>query len=149
MTAPGGGFYSTQDADSEGHEGKFFVWSQQEIEALLDPHAAAVFGDYFGVSDARQLRGQEHSQRRAAASRQVAQRFQRRAKRRWRRRWRLPAPRSLRTRETRIKPGRDEKILTEWNGLMIHALAECGVVLDRPDALGRGSRRPPNFILTR
>ena len=50
MTAPAGGFYSTQDADSEGHEGKFFVWSPQEIEALLEPHTAAIFCDYYGVS---------------------------------------------------------------------------------------------------
>jgi uncharacterized protein YyaL (SSP411 family) len=45
-------------------------------------------------------------------------------------------------REQRIKPGRDEKILTEWNGLMIHALAECGVVLDRPDALEAPCKPP-------
>jgi uncharacterized protein YyaL (SSP411 family) len=56
------------------------------------------------------------------------------------RRWRRPVAMLFAQRETRIKPGRDEKILTEWNGLMIHALAECGVVLDRPDALAAAAR---------
>jgi uncharacterized protein YyaL (SSP411 family) len=57
MTAPSGGFYSTQDADSEGHEGKFFVWMPSEIDALLDPHSAAVFETYYGVSDRGNFEG--------------------------------------------------------------------------------------------
>jgi uncharacterized protein YyaL (SSP411 family) len=62
MTAPEGGFYSTQDADSEGHEGKFFVWTPQEIEALLDPHTAAIFfGDYYGVSSGATSRARTSS----------------------------------------------------------------------------------------
>jgi uncharacterized protein YyaL (SSP411 family) len=145
MTAPEGGFYSTQDADSEGHEGKFFVWTPQEIEALLDPHTAAIFGDFYGVSSRGNFEGKNILSV-VRSVEQVAQRFK-------------CSPAEVETalaqgrrvlfaqRETRIKPGRDEKILTEWNGLMIHALAECGVVLDRPDALAAAARAA-GFILT-
>ncbi len=57
MTSPEGGFYSTQDADSEGHEGKFFVWTPAEIEALLDSHTAAIFESYYGVSERGNFEG--------------------------------------------------------------------------------------------
>ncbi|MCB0147850.1 MAG: thioredoxin domain-containing protein, partial [Caldilineaceae bacterium] len=119
MTAPTGGFYSTQDADSEGHEGKFFVWSPQEIEALLEPQTAAIFCDYYGVSARGNFEGKNIlSVVRSVES--VAQRFKVSE---------AAVNEALDTgrailfdrRETRIKPGRDEKILTEWNGLMIHA----------------------------
>jgi len=144
MTAPGGGFYSTQDADSEGHEGKFFVWDQAEIDSVLDPQSAAVFSDYYGVSKRGNFEGRtilsvvrstdevgRRFQLSAAAVEQLLQQarsvlFSRRA--------------------LRIRPGRDEKILTEWNGLMIHALAECGSLLDRPDALAAACRAA-DFIL--
>jgi len=144
MTAHEGGFYSTQDADSEGHEGKFFVWTPQEIEALLDPHTAAIFGDFYGVSSRGNFEGKNILSV-VRSVEQVAQRFK-------------CSPAEVDAalvqgrrvlfaqRETRIKPGRDEKILTEWNGLMIHALAECGVVLDRPDALAAAARAA-GFIL--
>ena len=146
MTAPSGGFYSTQDADSEGHEGKFFVWSQAEIEALLAPHTAAIFGDYYGVSARGNFEGKNILSI-VRSVEQVARRFQvneemvRAA---------LEQGRAVlfAHRETRIKPGRDEKILTEWNGLMIHALAECGVALDRPDAL-QAAIEAADFILAK
>ncbi|MCB0545905.1 MAG: thioredoxin domain-containing protein, partial [Saprospiraceae bacterium] len=57
MAAPAGGFYSTQDADSEGHEGKFFVWTPAEIEALLDAQAAGIFETYYGVSERGNFEG--------------------------------------------------------------------------------------------
>ena len=144
MTAPAGGFYSTQDADSEGHEGKFFVWTPQEIEALLDPHTAAIFGDYYGVSARGNFEGKNIlSVVRTTA--QVAQRFKiseaevAAA---------LDQGRAIlfAQRETRIKPGRDEKILAEWNGLMIHALAECSAALGRTDALAAATRAA-DFVL--
>lgn len=145
MTAPDGGFYSTQDADSEGEEGKFFVWTPAEIERLLDPHEAAIFESYYGVSDRGNFEGHSIlSVTRTVAN--VAERFRT-----------TPAEvehalaegrHTLFTvREKRVKPGRDEKILTEWNGLMIHALAECGIVLRREDAL-QAALRAANFILT-
>jgi uncharacterized protein len=145
MTAPTGGFYSTQDADSEGHEGKFFVWEMEEIEEILDPHAVGIFESYYGVSDRGNFEGANIlSVVRSVES--VAQRFRL-----------TPAEveqslaesrrQLFAEREQRIKPGRDEKILVEWNGLMIHALAECGSVLERQDAL-TAAIDAANFILT-
>ncbi len=144
MTSPEGGFYSTQDADSEGEEGKFFVWTPTEIEAILGKEAATVFNAYYGVSARGNFEGKNilHV---VTPVENVAQRFQ------------MPVEaveRSLAAsrrklfdaREQRIKPGRDEKVLTEWNGLMIHALAECGAALRRDDAL-HAAQNAANFIL--
>lgn len=145
MTAPTGGFYSTQDADSEGEEGKFFVWTPAEIEQTLGAHEAAIFESYYNVSERGNFEGHNIlSVTRSAAK--VAERF------------RIAAAEVERivaegrrklfaVRETRIKPARDEKILTEWNGLMIHALAECGVVCEREDAL-QAAIHAADFILT-
>lgn len=145
MTAPDGGFYSSQDADSEGEEGKFFVWTPTEIEQILAPHEAAIFKAYYGVSD----RGNFEGHTILAVSHtmaEVAERF-----------GTSPAEvervlvagrhNLLAVRGKRVKPARDEKILTEWNGLMIHALAECGVVLGREDAQ-QAALRAADFILT-
>jgi uncharacterized protein YyaL (SSP411 family) len=144
MTSPAGGFYSTQDADSEGHEGKFFVWTPREIEAILGSHNGAIFESCYGVSDRGNFEGANIlNVSRSTAN--VAERFRT-----------TPADveqvvaasRSLlfAEREKRSKPGRDEKILTEWNGLMIHSLAECGVALERPDALAAATAAA-EFIL--
>ena len=67
MTDPSGGFYSTQDADSEGEEGKFYVWTPSRAARRLLGDDAPIAGQYWGVSDARQLRGQQHPARRTAA----------------------------------------------------------------------------------
>ncbi len=145
MTAPTGGFYSTQDADSEGEEGKFFVWTPSEIEQILDAHEAAIFENYYGVSDRGNFEGTTIlSVTRTVAD--VAERFRVST---------AEIERVLATgrqklfahREGRITPARDEKILTEWNGLMIHALAECGVVLGRADAL-QAAVQAADFILS-
>ena len=146
MTSPAGGFYSTQDADSEGEEGKFFVWTPAEIEAVIGADAARIFNLYYGVSARGNFEGQNilHV---SATVEEVVQRFAI-----------SPAAveRSLAdsrqklfaVREKRIKPARDEKILTEWNGLMIHALAECAAVLGRGDAL-QAAQNAANFILSK
>ncbi len=139
MTSPDGGFYSTQDADSEGEEGKFFVWTPAEVEAVLGPDLAKLFNAAYGVTATGNFEGSNilHTVRTVE---EIARRFgqpveQVEAEL-------IAARRQLfLEREKRIKPGRDEKILAEWNGLMIHALAECGVTLDRPDALEAAAQR--------
>jgi len=144
MTAPTGGFYSTQDADSEGEEGKFFVWTPAEIEAILDTNEAAIVTHYYGVADRGNFEGKtilsvvqtvahvaEHFDMRVADVETVLA---------------TARQKLFAAREMRHKPARDEKILTEWNGLMIHALAECGVVLGRADAL-QAAREAADFIL--
>lgn len=146
MTAPDGGFYSTQDADSEGEEGKFFVWTPAQIEAVLDPHAAAIFESYYGIS----VRGNFEGHNILSITRTVAKVAER---------FRITVAeveqilaegrrQLFAVREQRSKPARDEKILTEWNGLMIHALAECGVVLGRADALA-AAIKAADFVLAK
>lgn len=144
MTSPEGGFYSTQDADSEGEEGKFFVWTPDEIEAILGWEDAALFNRAYGVSTRGNFEGhnilhiarplEKVAEGSGLTPDEVARRLAEM-------RGKLFAER-----ERRIKPGRDEKILTEWNGLMIHALAEVGVTMDRPDALA-AAENAANFIL--
>jgi uncharacterized protein len=144
MTAPDGGFYSTQDADSEGHEGKFFVWDLEEIEEILEPQAAGIFESYYGVSE----RGNFEEKNILSVVRtveSVAQRF-RLSEAEVEQSLADSRQKLFAVREQRIKPGRDEKILTEWNGLMIHALAECGATLERADALA-AAVKAANFIL--
>lgn len=144
MTAPTGGFYSTQDADSEGEEGRFFVWTPAEIEQTLGAHEAAIFESYYNISERGNFEGQNIlSATRSAAH--VAERFHTTAGEVER----IVAEgrrKLFARREMRSKPARDEKILTEWNGLMIHALAECGVVCGRADAL-HAALHGANFIL--
>jgi len=144
MTSPEGGFYSTQDADSEGEEGRFFVWTAAEIEAIVGADDAALFNRVYDVSAAGNFEGRNilHIARPLA---EVAQSMDLEVEAAARR---LVAIRQklFVEREKRVKPGRDEKILTEWNGLMIHALAEVGVTLERPDALA-AAQNAAHFIL--
>jgi uncharacterized protein len=144
MTSPAGPFFSTQDADSEGEEGKFFVWSSAEIEAVLDPGDADLFGSVFDVTDGGNWegvnilhRGRTDEQDAALLKMPVAELRERID--RWKRRL-------LEVRDSRIKPGRDEKILTAWNGLMIGALAMAGAVLDKPAYLN-AARSAARWIL--
>ena len=144
MTAPAGGFYSTQDADSEGEEGKFFVWSPAEIETLLGAENARLFNAHFGVSPRGNFEGHNILNINMTLA-DVARRFGKTEQA-------VAAVTAegkhalFAARELRIKPARDEKVLTEWNGLMIHALADCGAVLGRADALD-AARKAANFVL--
>jgi uncharacterized protein len=117
MTDPGGGFYSAQDADSEGEEGKFFVWTPDEIRARLGPDAEAALA-YWGVDRGANfegrnilwLPGEPAPERLASARRRLRE-----------------------AREQRIHPGRDDKVLASWNGLACRAFAEAGRALGRAD----------------
>jgi uncharacterized protein YyaL (SSP411 family) len=145
MSAPTGGFYATQDADSEGEEGKFFVWTPAEIEAILDEEDAKVFQAHYGVTARGNFEGKNilHVRRPAESVAQELNLTPEQVEQS------LAASRAklFNEREKRIKPARDEKILVEWNGLMIHALAEVGVVLGRADALN-AAIDAADFILT-
>ncbi len=118
MADPAGGFYSTQDADSEGKEGKFFVWTVDEIRAVLGDEADAFIAAYsvtrhgnFEGKNILEFVGNMDLRPALAEARQ----------------------RLYDVREDRIHPGRDEKVLTSWNGLMMAAFAEAARVLDRDD----------------
>jgi len=120
MTSPAGGFYSSFDADSEGHEGKFYIWSEAEIDALLGPDAPA-FKLYYGVTRGGNFEGKNilfvPADRLTAASRASMTGndlgvLLARAKKKL-----------YDARAARVGPGRDEKILASWNGLMLRGVA--------------------------
>jgi uncharacterized protein YyaL (SSP411 family) len=131
MTHPGGGFFSTQDADSEGEEGRFFLWRAEELETILDPEAARVASRYWGVADGANFEGRSilHVPR---APEEVASLLGMAPEGM---EDRLASARAtlFAAREHRIKPGRDEKILAGWNGMMVRAFAEASRALERPE----------------
>ena len=144
MTSPAGGFYSTQDADSEGHEGKFFVWAEAEIDAVLGPELAPLAYSVFGVSPAGNWEG-TNILCRSKPDEQDA-RMQRLPPEEFRAKLAEVKAKLYAARAKRVWPGRDEKILTAWNGLMIGAFAQAGAALGEPRVRrgrrGRGRLRP-------
>lgn len=144
MTAPNGGFYSTQDADSEGKEGKFFTWTPQEIQTALLPDDAALFMQYYDITAQGNFEGKnilhvEQNAETVAAQNEVnLETLQDSLKR--------SREMLFKVREQRIKPGRDEKILTSWNGLMLRSFAEAARYLSRPDYL-QVAERNAEFLL--
>jgi len=144
MTHSSGGFYSTQDADSEGVEGKFFVWNKSEIEELLGERDAALFMAYYNVTESGNFEGENilnitRDLPAVAAAQQITE--QQLADTLARSREILFA-----AREERVKPARDEKILTAWNGLMLASFAEAAAILNRPDYLDV-ARKNAQFVL--
>ncbi len=133
MTAPFGGFYSTQDADSEGEEGRFFVWTEEEIREILGSDDAALFCRYYDVTP----RGNwEHKNiLNVTAPPDAFARAVRMEPEAFLQRLEAMRRRLFEAREKRIKPGRDEKVLVSWNGLMLAAFADAGAVLRRADYL--------------
>ncbi len=123
MRGPEGGFYSALDADSEGEEGRFYVWTPDQIGAVLDSAAAAEVSAYFGVSERGNFEGSNilHLASGADAEPPTGLAEARRA--------------LYEARAQRVWPGLDDKRLTSWNALAVGALAEAGAVLDRPDYL--------------
>ena len=145
MVSPEGGFYSTQDADSEGVEGKFFVWGQDEVMQILGDEAGEIFCRYYDVTDVGNFE-RKNILHPTLELDQLARLFRRE----------VDDVRQLigqakdtlfAVREQRAKPDRDEKILTSWNGLMISAFAEAYKVLGNPDYL-EVARRGIRFIQT-
>jgi uncharacterized protein len=123
MTHPDGGFYSSLDADSEHEEGKFYVWSEAEIDALLGEQAP-LFKDYYDVTADGNWEGHNILNRLdhpALADDETEAALAR------------CRDALLAARAARVRPGRDDKILADWNGLMIAALADAGLAFDRRD----------------
>jgi uncharacterized protein YyaL (SSP411 family) len=137
MTSPEGGFYSAQDADSEGEEGKFFAWTPAGIRALLGEEDGKAFCQAYDVTASGNF---EHGKSALWLPQPLSLELEARL-----------APlraRLLAERETRVKPGLDDKILADWNGLMIRSLAEVGTILDEPGYLD-AARKAADFCLGR
>jgi hypothetical protein len=144
MIHPDGGFYSTQDADSEGEEGKFFVWTLSEIESVLDSEESRVFcycydvmleGNWEGHNILNRVKTNAQAARVLGLSETDLERLLADSRKKL-----------FARREGRVHPGRDEKILTGWNGLMIAAMARAGRVLDEP-RFTAAAARSANFLL--
>ena len=145
MTDAGGGFYSSQDADSEGEEGKFFVWSRQEVLDVLGAGDGSLFCDYFDVTERGNFEGQNilhitSSITDTAARNNVSVDALQEVVSRGRQKLFVH-------REQRIKPGRDEKVLTAWNGLMLTSFAEASAIFERADYLNIAEANA-RFLLT-
>jgi hypothetical protein len=138
MQAPAGGYYSALDADSEGHEGKFYVWTADEIRSLLTPDEWDLVERRFGLQGTPNFEGQWHLNVSAGAATIAEQMLHPESDVGTR----LESARQklFAAREQRVRPGRDEKILTSWNGLMIQAMAHAGRALERPDFIASAGR---------
>ena len=147
MTSPTGAFYAAQDADSEGEEGKFFVWTPEEIAQVLGPELAPLINAAFGVTAEGNFEHGTSVLYRPKTEAELVRQFSLTAGQvqdslAQARRQLLAA------REKRIRPHRDEKIITAWNGLMISAMAYGGQVLAH-DAYCQAAARAAGFILDR
>ncbi len=147
MQSPEGGYYSTLDADSEGHEGKFYVWDRAEVERILTPAEFALFARRFGldrepnfedvhwhlhVFESLETLATESGQSTGDVARILDS-----------------AREKLRVvRERRVWPGRDEKILVAWNGLMVRGMAIAARHLRRPE-IADSATRAVDFIRSR
>jgi uncharacterized protein YyaL (SSP411 family) len=145
MTGAEGGFFSTQDADSEGEEGKFFVWTPAEIEAVLGRAAAATFSAVYDVTPGGNF---EHGRSILNRPRTMDECTRKLGRDRGELEKELAASRAklLAQREKRVHPGLDDKVLVAWNGLMIEALALAAGALDEPRYLA-AAQRAAGFVL--
>src|SRR5579862_5167443 len=145
MESPEGSYYSSLDADSEGHEGKFYVWDREEVRAALDSAEYAVFAARFGLDQPANFEGRWHLRvttpveevaRLAGRTPQEVETL-------------IDAGRAklLAVRAQRVRPARDEKVLTSWNALMIRGMALAARALQRED-LAASATRALDFIRT-
>jgi uncharacterized protein YyaL (SSP411 family) len=134
MQSPAGGYYSSLDADSEHEEGKFYVWTPDAARALLSEEEYAVCARHYGLTQDANFEGEHWHLHVAYSLEEVAKALEK------------PEPecrallasaraRLFAARERRIRPGRDEKILTSWNALMIAGMARAARVFGRPEWL--------------
>jgi len=141
MTATEGGFYSAEDADSEGEEGKFYIWSEQEITKILGEDNSKEFNEVFSITASGNFKdessGKEtgfnipHLKDYTANGNNELE---------------TAREKLFNIREKRIHPLKDDKILTDWNGLMIAALAKAAIVLDEPAYLD-AAEKAAEFVL--
>jgi uncharacterized protein YyaL (SSP411 family) len=141
--APEGGYYSSYDADSEGHEGKFYVWDQDTVRQALTTAEYSAFAPHFGLDRAPNFEGRWHLHV-FESTEEVAKSL---AKTTGEIEALLESARRklLALRNLRVWPGRDDKILTSWNALMIRGMAIAARALDRPD-LADSATRALDFI---
>ncbi|QEL15957.1 thioredoxin domain-containing protein [Limnoglobus roseus] len=130
MTSPAGGFYSTLDADSEGEEGKFYVWSLKEVEAILGDELAELATRVYGITSDGNFEG--HNILFRSKTDEQDAKLNNLSLPAFRQKLAAIKAKLYAERAKRVWPGRDEKILTAWNALMISAFARAGAILSEP-----------------
>jgi uncharacterized protein YyaL (SSP411 family) len=145
MTDPKGGFYSAEDADSEGEEGVFYVWAPKEINSILDKDEAEIFSAHYGVTKKGNFEEHKTILSVIIPTEQLEKKFNKDHKILMNV---LSKGRSkiFTEREKRIRPHRDDHIITAWNGLMISSMAYGGAVLQEEKYI-RAAERAAKFIL--
>jgi len=153
MRSTAGGFYSAEDADSEGEEGKFYLWTAEEIQDLLGPEDGALFQTVYSISpegnfkdEARGIKTGKNILHRTKTWDEISAELEIPSDQLW---WKMEHAREVLfpAREARIHPGKDDKILTDWNGLVITALSLAGRVFGREDYLVAAGEAV-DFIMT-
>jgi uncharacterized protein YyaL (SSP411 family) len=128
MTHPQGGFFSAEDADSEGHEGKFYCWTLEEVSRLLTPEEAKVAARYFGVTEKGNF--MDHSHPQPLPNQNVLSIADPKLSQAEKVSLASARQKLFESRAGRVRPHRDDKVLVSWNGLMLGAMARAGAVLD-------------------
>jgi uncharacterized protein len=133
MVHPEGGFYSAEDADSEGHEGLFYTWTEEEVKKILGSEESKLFREFYHITPTGNFEGrnilntplrlEEFALRKGTDAHEMASLFASQREKLWK------------VREERVHPFKDDKILSSWNGLMIFSLAEAGAAFGRADYL--------------
>ena len=141
MTASEGGFFSAEDADSEGEEGKFYVWTEQEIKEVLGEDYGKEFNDIFSITTPGNYRD-ESSGKETRLNIPHLKNYNTNGSNEFE----SAREKLFNIREKRIHPLKDDKILTDWNGLMIAALAKAAIVLDEPVYLD-AAEKAAEFVL--
>ena len=154
LRATEGGFFTAEDADSEGEEGRFYVWSMEEIRRILAPEEVPLAAAAYGLAEEGNFVDPVEAERRGrnilhlSASPEEIAKGVGMTEKSFRKRLEAMRLKLLAAREKRVRPQRDDKILTDWNGLMIAALARASRVLDEPRYLN-AARSTIGFIRTR
>lgn len=139
MVGENGAFAATLDADSEGEEGKFYIWSEEEIATVLEGEALTLFKDIYDVSAAGNWEGKAILNRINSGNRSLSKQEEALLRDAREKLFAVRAP--------RVRPGRDDKVLADWNGLMIQALARAGLIFDQPKWIAL-SRKAYDAILS-
>jgi len=155
MTSEEGGFYSAEDADSEGEEGKFYLWTEEELKEVLDKNELAFVQEYFHIKSEGNLVAMGHTKE-VFGNRNIVYQdgFEKatindseeeiKAKKK---KWKRIQRKLFKIRLKRIPPEKDTKILTDWNGLMIATLSIAGRILEE-DCYIQAAKKATNFILS-
>lgn len=152
MRSSEGGFYSAEDADSEGEEGKFYLWTADEIIRILGPEDGELFRQIYNVSADGNFKEESTGHQtgknvlyQSKSLEELSSQLEKTPEELW---WKMESAREklFKARQERIRPHKDDKILTDWNSLIIAALAIAGRVYQRKDYV-LTARETLNFIL--